>query len=405
VDRDANLTIREELELMGMLFLHGMALASWFVPLGSVLDQASLGSLKPFAFASFAVAALLSPLFFGAMADRSVPPAKVLRWISVATACMVAIIAYAIEHRASRWIVLGLIQVQALFCSPTGSLAGSIVFAQLVRSKKSFGAIRSLGTIGWMVGCWTVSLFHFDSTPKAFYVSSFLWILLALFTLRLPHADMLGANTQRLTLRERFGWDALSLLRDHNHRVVFLAAALIAIPFAAFYPHTPPHLSSLGLERVSAWMSLGQVSEVLALLCVGAILRNWNFKTVIAAGIGFGVLRYALYSTNSTISVLIGLGLHGVAFTFTYVCTQIYFAERIEPAWRTRAQALLSMMTSGIGNLAGYLGCGVWYEFCRGDRITHWSVFWAGLCALVLLVLVYFVLCYREKSADAPPER
>ncbi len=67
-------------------FLHGTALGAWFVPLGSVLDQAGMHSIKPYAFAASAIAAIMSPLFFGAMADRSVPPLKVLRWVSLAAA-------------------------------------------------------------------------------------------------------------------------------------------------------------------------------------------------------------------------------------------------------------------------------------------------------------------------------
>ncbi len=59
---------------------------AWFVPLGSVLDQAGMHSIKPYAFAASAIAAIMSPLFFGAMADRSVPPLKVLRWVSLAAA-------------------------------------------------------------------------------------------------------------------------------------------------------------------------------------------------------------------------------------------------------------------------------------------------------------------------------
>ena len=405
MDPDRSLTASEEVELMGLLFLHGMAMASWFVPLGSVLDSTNLGSIKPMAFASFAIAALLSPLFFGAMADRLVPPAKVLRWTSIATALTVSLIALAIEGKVAGWIILILIQGQALFCSPTTSLSGSIVFSQLLRSKRQFGSIRCLGTIGWMVGCWSVSILHFDSTPNAFYLSGVLWILFALFTLRLPHDAILSSGSQRLTLRERFGWDAMSLLRDHDHRVVFVTAALVAIPFAAFYPFTPPHLTSLGLERVSAWMSLGQVSEVIALLFIGGILRRWNFKIVVAAGIGFGVLRYFLYATNSTIPVLIGLALHGVAFTFTYISMQIYLAERIESAWRTRAQALLSLMTGGLGNLAGYLGCGVWFTICKTDDIIQWNSFWGGLCVSVIIVLVYFTVSYQgSKKMAQPPQ-
>lgn len=398
---DRTLPRKGELELMALLFLHGMALASWFVPLGIILDKAELGSIKSMAFAASAVAAMLSPLFFGAMADRSVPPAKVLRWISIATAATVSLIAYAIESRWSNWSVLLLIQLQALFCSPTSSLAGSIVFSQLVGSQRQFGTVRALGTIGWMVGCWTVSMFSLDASPRAFLLSGVLWCLLAAFTVRLSHEFVSAGTAQKLTLRERFGWDALSLLKNHNHRVVFITSALVAIPFAAFYPFTPPHLADLGLQRVSAWMSLGQISEVMALVCIGGILQRWKFKWVVSAGIGFGVLRYLLYAADSKWMVLLGLSLHGVAFTFTYISMQIYLAERIDAHWRTRAQALLAMMTGGIGNLAGYLGCGAWLAFCTTQNGTDWGAYWGWLCAIVVIVMVYFSASFRGIQAKS----
>ena len=385
---------------MALLFLHGMALASWFVPLGRVLDAAGVAWIKPMAFAASAIAAILSPLFFGAMADRSVAPPKVLRWISFATAALVSLIAWAIQGKADSWTILLLIQVQALFCSPTSSLAGSIVFSQLIRSKRQFGSIRALGTVGWMVGCWLISMLTLDASPRAFYVSSILWLILGAFTWRLPTEMLNRLSTQPQTLRERFGWDALSLLRDNDHRVVFITAALLAIPFAAFYPFTPPHLAELGLERTSAWMSLGQVTEVIALVSMGAMLRRWSFKWVVATGIGFGVLRYALYATNSTFFVLLGLSLHGIAFTFTYVGSQIYLAERIEPGWRTRAQALLSLMTGGLGSLTGYLWCGAWLSMCTSGGSVRWSLYWGGLSALVVGVLIYFTTRYHGRHSS-----
>jgi len=55
---------------MLLLFVHGMALAAWFVPMGGVLESIEQPLLVPYAFAASAIAALLSPLFFGAMADR-----------------------------------------------------------------------------------------------------------------------------------------------------------------------------------------------------------------------------------------------------------------------------------------------------------------------------------------------
>jgi hypothetical protein len=57
----------------------------WFVPLTNVLDAHGLQAIKPFAFASSAVAAFISPLFFGAMADRHASPVAVMRWLAVGT--------------------------------------------------------------------------------------------------------------------------------------------------------------------------------------------------------------------------------------------------------------------------------------------------------------------------------
>jgi MFS family permease len=393
---ERRLGIAERVELMGLLFLHGMALGSWFVPLSSVLDDSRLNSIKPWAFAASALAAMLAPLFFGAMADRSVPPPRVLRGISLATALAAAATAWSILAGSSLWWIWVWIQVQSIFCSPSSSLVGSIVFSRLLGSQKQFGSIRALGTVGWMAGCWTTSLLRLDSSPYSFMVSALLWICLAVYTWILP-VDMLAKGvSQPMTLKERFGIDALRLLRDDNHRVVFLTSALIAIPFAAFYPYTPPLLAAMDLTSISAWMSLGQVSEVFVLIGISAILYRWQMKFVVLAGIAFGILRYVLYATGVTWAVLLGLSLHGVAFTFTYISAQIYLAERVDPYWRTRAQALLSFMTGGVGNLAGYLLTGWWMRLCGGGSNPDWAFFWLGLSFLVFSVGIYFGFSYRE---------
>ena len=254
-----------------------------------------------------------------------------------------------------------------------------------------------------MAGCWTTSLLQLDASPSSFYVSAALWLCLAAYTFLVPYQAIDNATQQRLSLRERFGFDALALLKNHDHRVVFTTAALVAIPFAAFYPYTPPMLKELGLSSISAWMSLGQVTEVVALIGISAILQRWPMKWVVLTGIALGVGRYVLYATGSTVPVLLGLSLHGVAFTFTYISAQIYLAEQIEAAWRTRAQALLIFMTAGVGNLAGYLFTGAWLGACStvdssGTNVS-WPMYWIGLAAVVFGVFLYFGLSYKGKAA------
>jgi nucleoside transporter len=388
----------ERCELMALLFLHGMALAAWFVPMGSVLEGAGLRSLTPFAFAASAIAALMSPLFFGAMADRSVPPLRVLRWISFGTAILASIVALAIATGWNRWWILLGIQLQSLLSVPTNSLTGSIVFAKIANSHHRFGAIRAMGTVGWMAGCWLVSGLHLDASPNVFLLSAGLWVVLSIFTWCIPNGTIQPPGTTRMTLRERFGLDALSLLKIHDHRVIFLTAALLAIPLAAFYPYTPAHMTDLGLKRTSAWMSLGQATEVAAMFCIGSILARWPLRWIIMVGLICALVRYGLYAIDTTTALLMGVGLHGLAYTFTYISTQIYLAKKIDPAWRTRAQALLSMMTGGFGNLAGYLFTGAWLALCETQGDVDWTQYWLVLNGLVLLVLVYFAISYRDKS-------
>src|ERR1700744_2225052 len=73
----------EYAELMILFFIQAAGMAVWFVPLGSILDTHGLHHIKPFAFATNAIASFVSPLIFGAMADRHVPPAIVLRWLAL----------------------------------------------------------------------------------------------------------------------------------------------------------------------------------------------------------------------------------------------------------------------------------------------------------------------------------
>jgi MFS family permease len=141
------------IKLCVLFFLHGMAMGAWFVPLATVLDAYHLQSIKPYAFATGAIAAFISPLFFGAMADRHVAPVRVLQALAVATAVITGSVALALHHAASPLIVLGLIQLLALCLTPTWGLTNAIVLGQLSDARKQFGPVRAVATLGWMFSC------------------------------------------------------------------------------------------------------------------------------------------------------------------------------------------------------------------------------------------------------------
>lgn len=399
-------TIRraEYAELTALFFIQGAALGMWFVPLSSVLDAYGLHAIKPYAFATSAIAAFISPLVFGAMADRHASPVKVLRWLALATAVAMAVATTAIRLRWSPWLVLALIQLHALCSSPTWSISSTIVFARLEDAKKEFGPIRAMATLGWMTGCWLVSWINADASALAGYSGAVTWLGVVAFTFFLPMLET-PKSAEHLTLHQRLGLDALTLLKNHDHRVVFITVALFAIPLCGFYPFTPPHLRELGLQRTSAWMTLGQVTEIIAMFMLGGLLLKWRLKWIFACGLGFGVLRFALSAINGKEWLLAGVMLHGCSFTLVFITAQIYLDQRVEAAWRARAQALMALMNGGVGNLVGYLGTGWWFATCTRPAGTQWPVFWGGLAVIVAGVLVYFLTAYhgRQQISPTPP--
>lgn len=384
----------EYLELVALFFIQGSALGMWFVPLSTVLDAHGLHDLKPFAFAATAVAAFISPLIFGAMADRHASPVKVLRGLSLATAAAMALASTAIHFRWPPLAVLAVIQLHALCSSPTWSISSAIVFARLEDAKKEFGPIRAMATLGWMAGCWVVSALGADGSSLAGFSGAVAWLLVCGWTYFLPELETPRSATN-LTWHERLGLDALTLLRNRDHRVVFTTVALFAIPLCGFYPYTPPHLRELGFRHTSAWMTLGQVTEIFVMFSLGALMLRWRLKWIFVGGLGLGVTRFALCALNTPAGLLAGVILHGCSFTLVFITAQIYLDQRVDSAWRARAQALMALMNTGVGNLLGYLGVGWWFAAGTRPTGTNWPLFWSGLAVAVAVVLTYFLIAYR----------
>ncbi len=385
-------------ELTALYFVQGAAMGMWFVPLTSVLEAHGLQWLRPYAFATSAAAAFISPLFFGAMADRHLPPVVVLRRLALATAVTMALASTAIALEAGPWVVLAAIQVHAFCTAPAWSLAATVVFSGLRDARNEFGPIRAVATVGWMAGCWVVSLAAADASTLSGFAGAIAWLVVAALTFLLPGVPP-PPQSGPVSLRERFGLDALALLRNRDHRVVFVTTALFSIPLAAFYVYTPSHLQVLGLDHTASWMSLGQVTEVIAMLGLARLLTRWRLKWIFGIGLLLGGVRYALCAFDTRAGLISGIFLHGASYTLVSITAQIYLDQRVDPAWKARAQALMSLLVSGVANLVGYLGTGAWFAAQTTVGVTAWTPFWLGLAGAGTAVAVFFLATYRGRAA------
>jgi hypothetical protein len=110
------------------------------------------------------------------------------------------------------------------------------------------------------------------------------------------------------------------------------------------------------------------------------------------------VLRFALCAIGTPWAVLGGVLLHGGSYTLVFITAQIYLDQRVDPAWRARAQALMALMNSGIGSLVGYLGAGAWFAAMSAGGAPRWTPFWSGLAAGAAVVLGFFLAMYRGRG-------
>ncbi|MFT3870959.1 MAG: MFS transporter [Nibricoccus sp.] len=378
-----------------VFFLQWCAAGMWNVPFSNILKAAGLGAYIAPAFACNAIAAFISPLLVGSLADRGFPPVKLLRILFWLSGIMLGFTFTAIDRGWGGGTLLVGMQLHALCFSPTSSLVTTIAMAELRRPSEEYGPLRMWGTLGWIAAGWIVSwVLAADASPLSGYVAAGTVFLLGFATYSMP-VQKAGVAGGARNWKELLGLDALQLLRHPDHRTILLTVTLFGIPMAAFYPYTPLHLREMGFDHPSATMSLGQPTEVAGLLLLAALTKRIRLKWVLLGGLLFGIIRYGLFALNTSTGLLVGIALHGACYTFYNITAQIYLAERVDPLMKARAQALFAMLTGGVSNLCGYLGTGFLFQITSSSAGPRWPLYWSLLCAAAIAVTTYFFLNYH----------
>lgn len=397
-------TGRRYTTLSALFFLNAHALGMWSVNLSSVLKAHGFENLIPYIFAGNSIAALVSPLAIGTLADERVQPERILRWLGLGAAFFLCIFFYGIEKQWNPLLILFLGFIHALWSGPTFGLTTSLILSRLEDPQGQFGRVRLWATIGWMAAGWMVSLvLQADRSTLSGYASALVWLCTVVFTYTLPPTVM-TVEKRRRSVKEMLGLNGLHLLRHPDHKVVFITAGLLNMALAAFYPFTVLHLEDLGFKHYTAIMSIGQITEIIAMMWLSSVLIKIRLKWVFLAGIGFGVIRYVLFVMNTQASMIWGIFLHGFCFTLFFITAQIYLEQRIPSNMRARAQALLTLVMNGFGNLVGYLIFGWWRQWCQdGGGYTHWPMFWSGLTVITTGVFIFFSLAYKGSENKTTP--
>lgn len=378
-------SVRTRLSIM--MFLQYFVWGLWGVEIGNYMagtlgfSGVQIGSV----YSSTAIAAMITPLFMGYIADRLFATEKILAVLHLLGAALLGCAAFSEQILAkfpdmeSQFHVLYPVMVGYALCyMPTLALTNSISFENISDPEKEFPIIRVFGTLGWIVAGWVVG-FLLKVKPDSFLyepitsvipadsvlfsknnfmvMASFSSVLLGLFCFTLPHtppkkagaADP-GASGDRKSI--------LRLLANPSFLVFTLASFLVCIPLAFYYNLANVFLNEIDAPSPTALQTVGQISEVFFMAAMPLFISILGVKRMLALGMLAWVARYYCFGTLNLPLVVLGLVLHGICYDFFFVASQIYVDAKAAASQRASAQSFIAFVTLGLGMFVGAYAAG-----------------------------------------------
>ncbi len=392
-----------------MMFLQFFVWGSWYVTAGTFVpamnwDQSTTG----WVYSAGPIAALISPLFLGLIADRYFASQRVLAALHAlggAIMLYVPTVAAAGDVQTFEWLILAYM----LCYMPTLGLSNTVAFSHIDNPEKQFPLARVFGTLGWIAAVTLVSKgLGADTKAVMFQIAGGSSLLMAVFCLFLPHTPPPAAGKQ-VGLGELFGLGALELLRERAFTVFLLCSFLICIPLAGYYSFGN-QFAATAFENPGFYMTFGQWAEVFFMLVMPLCFLRLGVKWMLAIGMLAWVVRYGLFSMAAGSTppigwmVLGGILLHGICYDFFFVTGQIYVDQKARPQIRGQAQSFLVLVTQGLGAL---IGAQVMTAIVKGNTDgaeVAWGTVWLWPCLGAGAILLVFVLLFRApaRAAAAP---
>ncbi len=211
-------------------------------------------------YSSTAIAAILSPVLVGVIADRYFAAQKVLGWLHLAGGVLMFIIAWQTTFAT----FFPLLVIYAITYMPTVALTNSIAFANITDTEKEFPRIRVLGTLGWIASGLVVGfmlppllgLGNISDSNLPLIITGVASIALGLYSFVLPNTPAKG--TGPVDIKALLGLNALGLLKDRSFATFALCSFLFCMPLAFYYQFANGYLTQVGLPNATGWMTLGR---------------------------------------------------------------------------------------------------------------------------------------------------
>lgn len=386
-----------------MMLLEYFVWGAWYVTLSTYMSRelGASGTQIGAAYNALAIATMISPFFVGLVADRFFAAQKVMGVLHIGGAVLLYLAGQIHTDAVFYWIVLA----YSLLYMPTIALSNNIAFQAMSDPGRMFPWVRVFGTIGWIVAGLMIFALGIEGTAATFQMAAIVSLALGLFSFVLPNTPPKGKLADT-SASSAIGAEAMVLLKNKSYLVFFIAAILVCIPLSFYYTFANLFLNDAGMENAAGNMTLGQVSEGLFILAIPFLFYRIGVKNMVLIGMAAWVIRYLCFAHGDAGANLwmlyAGIILHGICYDFFFVTGYMYTEQKAGDKIKNAAQGLFTFATYGLGMVIGTAVSGVIADHFSVGGEFQWTSIWYVPAGIAVLVLVYFLIFFKEKREIRP---
>ncbi|MFZ9887821.1 MAG: MFS transporter, partial [Myxococcota bacterium] len=340
-----------------------------------------------------ACSALLSPVLWGLLADRS-RHRQLAPGMSLCAGGMMLASLGGLNGTSPHWLSVLAFLGSGLVGAASASLLDGLTLARLEGARHRYGGIRLFGALGFGIAAYTASEAAANGwlvvkASTIFPLAGALQVLAAVFVVVVPATAMAPA-TARPPL--------LTVLRQPGLRSLALLGILHWSSHGAYHTFLMRlgELRGVGERAVGLALTTAILSEVLVLRVSAPLLARWSREQLLLFVYAITTIRWAgLASSTGLLSFVCLQLLHGASFALFHATAVTLVADRAPETSRQSLQGLFASLVYGLGTALGAYVAGMCLERGSGETGT-----WGAMTGLAAIPLVVTAArrCRRQRS-------
>ena len=339
------------------------------------------------------LACIISPLIAGQITDRWINT----EYFLAAAHLFGGILLFVAAGKKTFGSLLAAMGLYSLAFAPTIPLVNSLMFSHLTDPNNQSPGIFIWACVAWvLVGLILAGWRRLKGSgdgKDCLILAGILSLVMGAFCFFLPATPPKGSPDALLPFVKAF-----SLLAEPNFLFFIVISFVVTTQLQFYYLGTAQYLENIGVKNrnVPAAMSIAQFTQGLVTVFVLSWLLKLGFRWTLAAGLLSWLLMYLAYaSMRPRWFVVSSQALHGIAYVLFIITGQIYVDSVAPNDIKGSAQALLTVVTMGLGFFLGTQFTGIVMDRLKREGRFRWRPIFLVPCVLTGACVIVFVLFFK----------